>query len=133
MSDATRPGADFRLFHGNDLPMLAGVLAHLLAQPAPGQGVLAPDTLLIPQPAMRRWLQKHLAETHGIAANLRFLAPGQFVAEALKANLPGGDDAAVGDAAVLRWRLWSLLADPARALAALARQRRPSRGLGPGR
>ena len=130
MSDATRPGADFRLFHGNDLPMLAGVLAHLLAQPAPGQGVLAPDTLLIPQPAMRRWLQKHLAETHGIAANLRFLAPGKFVAEALKANLPGGDDAAVGDAAVLRWRLWSLLADPALAREPVFAPLRPLLGSG---
>ena len=130
MSDATRPGADFRLFHGNDLPMLAGVLAHLLAQPAPGQGVLAPDTLLIPQPAMRRWLQKHLAETHGIAANLRFLAPGQFVAEALKANLPGGVADRGVVAAVLRWRLWSLLADPALAREPVFAPLRPLLGSG---
>ena len=110
---ASLPAADFRLYHGNDLAVLAGILAHALAEPAPGQGLLAPDTILIPQPAMRRWLQKHLAQTHGIAANLRFLAPGEFVAEALRANLPGSDDAAVGEAAVLRWRLWALLADPA--------------------
>lgn len=110
---ASPPAADFRLYHGNDLAVLAGILAHALAQPAPGQGLLAPDTILIPQPAMRRWLQKQLAQAHGIAANLRFLAPGEFVGEALRANLPGDDDAAVGEAAVLRWRLWSLLADPA--------------------
>jgi exodeoxyribonuclease V gamma subunit len=106
------PHQDFRLYHGNDLEMLAGVLARELARSI-DDDLLAPDTILIPQPAMRRWLQKTLAETHGIAANLRFLAPGEFVREALDANVPGASDAAVGDAATLRWRLWALLADPA--------------------
>ena len=106
---ATPP--DFRLYHGNDLEVLAGVLARELARPVEGRALLAPDTILIPQPAMRRWLQKTLAETHGIAANLRFLAPGEFVREALDANVPGAGAASVGDAATLRWRLWALLAD----------------------
>lgn len=108
-----RAAIDFRLYHGNDLELLAGLLAAELAAPAPGAPLLAPDTILIPQPAMRRWLQKHLAEAHGVAANLRFLAPGQFVAQALDANVPGAGEAAVGDAAALRWRLWTLLSDPA--------------------
>lgn len=102
----------FLLYHGNDLEMLAGVLAAELARPMPGRDLLAPDTILIPQPAMRRWLQKTLAETHGIAANLRFLAPGEFVREALDANVAGAGDEAVGDAEVLRWRLWRVLSDP---------------------
>ena len=105
---------DFRLYHGNDLELLAGLLAAELARPAPGAAVLAPDTILIPQPAMRRWLQKHLAQVHGIAANLRFLAPGEFVRDVLDANLPAEEAAAVGDAARMRWRLWRLLADPVR-------------------
>ena len=106
------PAADFRLYHGNDLELLAAILARELARPVPGRPVLVPDTILIPQPAMRRWLQKTLAETHGIAANLRFLAPGEFVRDALDANVPGAGDKAVGDAAILRWRLWSVLVDP---------------------
>ncbi|MCX7041317.1 MAG: exodeoxyribonuclease V subunit gamma [Gammaproteobacteria bacterium] len=106
------PANQFLLYHGNDLEMLAGILAAELARPVPGRELLAPDTILIPQPAMRRWLQKTLAETHGIAANLRFLAPGEFVREALDANVPGASDEAVGDAEVLRWRLWRVLADP---------------------
>jgi len=105
---------DFRLYHGNDLEVLAGLLAAELARPVPGRPMLAPDTVLIPQPAMRRWLQKTLAEAHGIAANLRFLAPGEFVQEALDANLPGDRDAVPVDAAHLRWRLWRLLADEQR-------------------
>src|SRR6478752_3126519 len=95
---------DFRLYHGNDLEVLAGLLAAELAKPCPDAALLAPDTILIPQPAMRRWLQKALAETHGIAANLRFLAPGEFVQLALDANLPQGKDAPALDAATLRWR-----------------------------
>ena len=63
--------SDFRLYHGNDLEVLAGLLAAELAKPCPGRALLAPDTILIPQPAMRRWLQKTLAEAHGVAANLR--------------------------------------------------------------
>lgn len=112
--DAAMPATppDFRLYHGNDLELLAALLARQLAEPVPGAPLLEPDTILIPQPAMRRWLQKTLAETHGVAANLRFLAPGQFVREALDGNVPGAADDTVGDAATMRWRLWRLLDDP---------------------
>src|SRR5690606_20508056 len=79
---------DFRLYHSNALDVLAGLLAEELRAPAPGQPLLAPDTILVPQVAMRRWLQATLAERHGIAANLEFLTPGEFVARALQAN-PG--------------------------------------------
>ena len=103
---------DFRLYHGNDLDLLADLLASQLAAPAPGAPVLEPETILIPQPAMRRWLQKTLAEKHGIAANLRFLTPGEFTSQALAANL-AGDDATLANADTLRWRLWALLADEA--------------------
>lgn len=102
--------SDFRLYHGNDLDVLAGVLASELARHDAGLDPLVPDTILIPQPSMRRWLQNTLARTHGIAANLHFLTPGEFVREALAANL-GDDDAAVADAAQLRWRLWDRLGD----------------------
>ena len=62
---------DFRLYHSNALEVLAGLLADELRAPAPGQPLLAPDMVLIPQVAMRRWLQATLAQAHGIAANLR--------------------------------------------------------------
>jgi exodeoxyribonuclease V gamma subunit len=102
--------SDFRLYHGNDLDVLAAVLGHALARHDAGLDPLVPDTILIPQPSMRRWLQNTLARMHGIAANLRFLTPGEFVREALAANL-GDDDAAVADAGQLRWRLWDRLGD----------------------
>lgn len=102
---------DFRLYHGNSLDVLAQLLADELRTPAPGQPLLAPDMVLIPQPAMRRWLQATLAQAHGIAANLEFLTPGEFVQRALDANVPGTADDLDADA--LHWRLYAALTDPA--------------------
>ena len=102
---------DFRLYPSNVLGLLAALLADELRRPVPGQSPLAPDLVLIPQVAMRRWLQATLAAEYGIAANLEFLTPGEFVARALDANVPGeGDDL---DAATLHWRLYAALTDPA--------------------
>jgi len=103
------PAADFRLYHSNALDVLASLLAHALREPAPGQPLLAPDTVLIPQVAMRRWLQSTLAAEYGIAANLEFLTPGEFVARALNENVPGEQDDL--GAAGLHWRLYAALTD----------------------
>ena len=81
------------------------------ATPVPGQSILVPEVVLIPQVAMRRWLQSTLAAEHGIAANLEFLTPGEFVARALNANVPGEHDDL--NAEGLRWRLYAALRDPA--------------------
>ncbi len=114
MSD---PTADFRLYHSNSLDVLAALLARHVREPVPGQALLEPETVLIPQVAMRRWLQSTLAAEYGVAANLEFLTPGEFVARALNANVPvEGVDR---DADAVRWLLYralcdtSLLAQPA--------------------
>jgi exodeoxyribonuclease V gamma subunit len=105
------PTTDFRLYHSNALDVLAALLAAELRRPVPGQGLLEPDVVLIPQVALRRWLQATLAQAHGVSANLEFLTPGEFVQRALDANVPGtGEDL---DAAALRWRIHAALADPA--------------------
>jgi len=106
--------SDFRLYHSNALEVLARLLAEELRAPAPGQPLLAPDTILIPQVAMRRWLQATLAAEHGIAANLEFLTPGEFVGRVLAANpAPGPADGEELDRASLRWHLYAALLDPA--------------------
>ncbi|ALN62180.1 exodeoxyribonuclease V, gamma subunit [Lysobacter antibioticus] len=107
--------ADFRLYHSNALDVLAGLLAQELRTPAPGQPLLAPDVILIPQVAMRRWLQATLAQAYGIAANLEFLTPGEFVQRALDANATEQDRDHPGedlDAQALRWRLYEVLSQP---------------------
>ncbi|MGV8961630.1 MAG: exodeoxyribonuclease V subunit gamma [Stenotrophomonas sp.] len=103
--------ADFRLYHSNSLEVLASLLARELRQPVAGQPLLAPEVVLIPQVAMRRWLQSTLAAEYGIAANLEFLTPGEFVARALQANLPGERDDL--DASGLQWQLYAALTDDA--------------------
>ncbi|GAB3044821.1 exodeoxyribonuclease V subunit gamma [Stenotrophomonas tumulicola] len=103
------PAGDFRLYHSNSLDLLATLLARHVRVPMAGQPLLAPETVLIPQVAMRRWLQSTLAAEYGVAANLEFLTPGEFVARALNANVPGEDDDL--DAAALRWRLYAALGD----------------------
>ncbi|WP_032973915.1 exodeoxyribonuclease V subunit gamma, partial [Stenotrophomonas maltophilia] len=108
MSD---PGSDFRLYHSNSLDVLAALLARNVRAPVPGQPLLAPEVVLIPQVAMRRWLQATLAAEFGVAANLEFLTPGEFVARALKANISGEQDDL--DAAGLHWKLYQALRDPA--------------------
>lgn len=102
---------DFRLYHSNALDVLAELLARQLREPVPGRPLLAPEVVLIPQVAMRRWLQSTLARRHGIAANLRFLTPGEFVREVLDANVPGASEDL--DAAALQWRLYAQLSDRA--------------------
>lgn len=101
---------DFRLYHGNDLSLLAGVLSETLRKDFDPDKLLVPETILIPQPAMKRWLQMVLAEKHGIAANLRFLTPGEFVRLALHANDLEATSS-VFSADSLRWRLFSVLQD----------------------
>jgi len=100
---------DFRLYHSNALDVLAGLLAEEVRKPVPGQSILIPETILIPQAAMRRWLQATLAERYGIAANLQFLTPGEFVAKALDANIPGAREDLT--AAALHWRVYAALND----------------------
>ncbi|QDW66699.1 exodeoxyribonuclease V subunit gamma [Luteimonas granuli] len=114
--------AGFRLYHSNALEVLAGILAEVLRAPVSRERLLEPDIVLIPQAAMRRWLQATLAARHGVAANIEFLTPGEFVGRALDANLGPADGEL--DARTLHWHLYAALTDRALleqpALAAIA-------------
>lgn len=115
VSRGVRPGSgtiaamdrapDFRLYHSNSLEVLAGVLAARLREPPPDGDWMRPDVVLVPQFAMRRWLQQFLAEHAGICANLRFLTPGEFVDFALDANLGAAPGAERLAPEVSRWLL----------------------------
>jgi exodeoxyribonuclease V gamma subunit len=103
--------SDFRLYHSNALSVLAALLANTLREASSQEALLSPETILIPQPSMKRWLQIYLAESFGIAANLRCITPGEFVSECLQANLPD-HLRPVLNTEWLRWRLFSILNDP---------------------
>ena len=126
---SAKPSPDFRLYQSNALEVLAGLLAEEVAR-APGEGgLLRPDIVVVPQHAMRRWLQWQLAERLGICANLRFLAPGQFVDIALDANLGKAPEADRLAPDVLRWHLLREFDDaPPAALAGYLADPDPRRG-----
>ncbi len=105
---APRDHAQFVLISGNRLERLAAFLGERLAQPLPDD-TLAPDTVLIPQPTLKRWLQQTLALRHGIAANLDFVTPSEWVWRLLRAHRPDLPEHSPWERERLRWRLYALL------------------------
>lgn len=105
-----RDAAQFTLVSGNRLDRLADFLAERLAQPLDADvDALTPDTVLVPQPTLRRWLQQHLALRHGIAANIDFATPSEFVWRLLRADRPELPPDSPWERERLRWRLYALL------------------------
>lgn len=107
--------ARFHLIYGNRLDRLAAHLGARLATPAVADS-LAADVVLIPQPALRHWLQQALAERYGVAANLDLCTPSEFVWRLLRAARPDLPDASPWDRERLRWQLYALLGDAPAAL-----------------
>ena len=107
--------ARFHLIYGNRLDRLAAHLGARLATPAVADS-LAADVVLIPQPALRHWLQQALAERDGVAANLDLCTPSEFVWRLLRAARPDLPDASPWDRERLRWQLYALLGDSAATL-----------------
>jgi exodeoxyribonuclease V gamma subunit len=99
----------FHLFYGNDLRGLARQLGERIG--ASTGDPLTPEVVLIPQIGMRRWLEMELAEQIGIAANVEFRLPGEFVWQVLRANTPDLPRQSAFDREILRWRLMPLLAE----------------------
>ncbi|MCB1561315.1 MAG: exodeoxyribonuclease V subunit gamma [Xanthomonadales bacterium] len=100
----------FFLHHGNDIDGLAIDLATRLAEPRDLASALLPEVVLVPHAGLQRWLQFRLAEHNGVAANIRFLRPGELVWSMLRAAAPSLDHASLPeqspwDAERLRWRL----------------------------
>lgn len=112
--------ARFHLISGNRLDRLAAHLGARLAAPADPDS-LAPDVVLIPQPALRHWLQQALAERYGVAANLDICTPSEFVWRLLRSAHPQLPDTSPWDREALRWQLYALLDDSAATLPAAVR------------
>lgn len=106
----SEPG--FFLHHGNDLPLLAQVLGQRVAD-SNKLDWFQPDTILIPQPSMQRWLQNSLADQFGIAANLSFRLPGQLIDEVMQPWLPFQDPERHLSIERIHWRIFTLFLDSA--------------------
>ncbi len=73
------------------MEVLARDLCEVLRDPA-AQDPFAPDWVVVHSAGMERWVAMQVAQTLGVAANLRFLFPGQLVQAAMDIVL--GEDAA---------------------------------------
>lgn len=77
---------------------------------------LRPELILVMNFAQRVWLNRFLAEKHGICANIRFASPERFLEE-----ISGGSHHAAFEQESLRWRIFEALKEmhaPGSALAA---------------
>ncbi len=72
--------------HSNRLERLADRLCEVIA--APLGPALAPETIVVPNPGMARWLSLAVAQRLGVAANLDCVFPAAFVWRVLRAQGP---------------------------------------------
>src|SRR5688572_30854312 len=70
-----------RLTESNRLEVLAERL--VAALDVPSAAPLVPETVVVPNFGMARWLSLSIARAHGVCANVRFVLPAKFVWEVL--------------------------------------------------
>ena len=105
-----QPGPDgIRIVVSNQLEVLAGQLATALREaPAPP---LVAERIVVPQPLLGRWLRLQLATELGVAAHLRVELPAEFAWSMIRDAVPALPAAQPFSPRVLRWRLFTVLAD----------------------
>jgi exodeoxyribonuclease V gamma subunit len=105
------------LFQSNRLENLFEALCATLAEPV--SNPLAPETIIVQNPGMSRWLCQQIAQRNGIAANFAFPLPASYIWKIFEQTLGGLSDLTLFDRNVLLWRvqkeLDSLLTDPSMA------------------
>ena len=96
-----------KVIHSNRLERLFDRLAEVLERPVGGP--MKPETLVVQNPGMGRWVNLRLAERLGIAANIRYPLPAGFVWDLLREHLPELPEQSTFDRPVLTWRIMDLL------------------------
>ena len=89
------------------MEVLAGELARLM-RADPGDP-FAPERIVVPHPAIGRWLSLELARVLGIAANVRFELPAAFAWSIMREALPDLPGESAYAPARLRWRIHDVL------------------------
>ncbi len=105
------------LFQSNRLENLFEALCATLAEPI--SNPLAPETIIVQNPGMSRWLSQQIALRTGISANVAFPLPASYIWKIFEQTLGSLSDLTLFDRNVLLWRvqkeLDSLLTDPSMA------------------
>lgn len=93
----------FQLCTSNRMERLADALAEVLRRPLTNP--LAPETIVVPNGGVARWLSFQLAERLGVWANFRFPYPDHFLSDAVSAVLPDAPGPAPFRREILLWRV----------------------------
>ena len=96
-----------RLFTSNRMEKLAEALAVVLA--APLGDPLAPETVIVPNRGVARWLSLYLADNLGVCANFKFSYPEAFIEKSTRALLPELPAATPFSRDLLLWRIFGEL------------------------
>jgi len=109
----------FYLYHHNDLSRLAELFAALRDTHRPSP--LAEDVVLAPNRGLGRWLTIQVAESEGVAANIRIALPGQWFWQLIERLMPDSHLAAREfESDRLPWHLYRALPDMAARLPEVA-------------
>ncbi len=96
-----------QIYHSNRAERLVERLVQIVSLPAADP--LAPETVVVQNPGMARWLAQELALRTGIAANLEFPLPASFAWRVQTAWLPSWPQEDGYDRERLHWRILGLL------------------------
>ena len=99
--------AGLQIIASNRLETLAAQLADEMRR-HPGEP-LAPERIVVPHPALGRWLRLALAAELGVAANLRLELPAEFAWRTMREAVPGLPVEQPFAPASLRWRIFEVL------------------------
>jgi exodeoxyribonuclease V gamma subunit len=97
----------------NRLEALADALVDVVRVPPAGRGPLEPETIVVQNAGMGRWLSQQLARRLGLCANVRFRFPAAFLWDAARAFLADVPEASPLEPAVATWHLTALLREVA--------------------
>ena len=98
------------LFRSNSLTTLADFLfEQRISVTTSAPFSLAPTQLIVPSKAMQRWLEIGIAQRDGIACNLAFDYPAEFLWRCMAHTLPGIAEQSPFDLTPLSWRIYRLL------------------------
>jgi len=98
-------------YSGNQLTVLADLLSENLRRYSP-KDPFQSQTIVVPNRDTAKWLQLHLAEKLGIAANLKFILPAEWHWNRVREIYPELPKVLPSDPEPMKWTLYGLLNEP---------------------
>ena len=109
MQPAPRP-TGLHLISSNRVELLLAALADEIVDSPPASPFCV-ETVVVPNPAMARWVNLQLARTNGIAINLHYPLPASWIWETARALIPDLPDRDPLHPEFAAWKIYRLLPD----------------------